>query len=269
MSALAARRDALHNGLRDGLLNGLRNAPRAAPDGFEYGLARLHARLAWRASEPTWQRLHAARSLPALLDVARGTTLAPYVAGVAANATLLQIDLAFQTQLRSRIDEVAGWMPAAWQPAARWIATLLDLPAQLHKQNTGSSSDQPISAPAPAAAAEHGPHNARPAPVRQRALLHPALAVWLHAWQQRWPTVCPALQAWSQRLAADFTALAAADPVTAPGLREQMAMRLASDLHARSAAPQIAPFAFLALLALDLKRLRGDCVRARLAMEAA
>lgn len=69
MSTLAAPRDAL------------RNTPRAASDGFEYALARLHARLAWRASEPTWQRLHAARSLPALLDVARSTTLAPYVAG--------------------------------------------------------------------------------------------------------------------------------------------------------------------------------------------
>jgi hypothetical protein len=257
MSALAAPRDEL------------RNTPRAAPDGFEYGLARLHARLAWRASEPTWQRLHAARGLPALLDVARGTTLAPYVAGVAANATLLQIDLAFQTQLRSRIDEVAGWMPAAWQPAARWTATLLDLPAQLHKRNDGRSSHAPDRVPDSASAAEQGAHNARPAPVRQLALLHPALAAWLHAWQLRWPTACPALAAWSQRLAADVTTLAAADPATAPALRAQLATRLASELHARAAAPQIAPFAFLALLALDLKRLRGECVRARLAMEAA
>jgi hypothetical protein len=240
MSPLAALRDTA------------RDTPRAAPDGFEYALARLHARLAWRASEPTWQRLHAARSLPALLDVARSTTLAPYVAGIAANASLLQIDLAFQTQLRSRIDEVAGWLPAPWQPAVRWTATLIDLPAQLHKQHEGGS-------------AQH----AQLAAVRQPALVHPALAAWLHVWLQRWPADCPALAAWSRQLAADVTALAVADSATVPTLREQLATRLVSDLHARVAAPQVAPFAFLALLGLDLKRLRGESVRARLAMEVA
>lgn len=260
MSTLAAPRDALRNGSS--------YTPRAAPDGIEYALARLHARLAWRASAPTWQRLHAARSLPALLDVARSTTLAPYVAGVAANATLLQIDLAFQTQLRSRIDEVAGWLPAPWQPAARWTATLLDLPAQLHERHERSSSHQARSAPGPAPGVEHRAPHTQPARVDRPASPHPALAAWLHAWQQRWPADCPALASWSQRLAAELTALAAADPATAPALREQLATRLASDLHARAAPPQIAPFAFLALLALDLKRLRGECVRARLAMEA-
>jgi hypothetical protein len=245
-----------------------RTVARAAADGFEYALARLHARLAWRASEPSWQRLHAARSLPALLDAARSTTLAPYVAGIAANATLLQIDLAFQTQLRSRIDEVAGWLPAPWQPAVRWTATLIDLPAQLHKQHEGSSAHPIEGGPAEAPAAEHGAQRAKPAPVRQPAPIHPALAAWLHAWQQRWPAVCPALAAWSQRLAADVTALATADPATAAAQREQLATRLASELHARAVATHIAPFAFLALLGLDLKRLRGECVRARLAMEA-
>lgn len=265
MTTLAATRDIPRDIPRDTP----HNAPRAAPDSFEYALARLHARLAWRASEPTWQRLHAARSVPALLDVARSTTLAPYVAGIAANATLLQTDLAFQTQLRGRIDEVAGWLPAPWQPAARWTATLIDLPAQLHKQHDGSGGHPVESEPAEAPATEHDTQRARPKPPRNAApLLHPALAAWLHEWQQRWPAVCPALAEWSQRLAADITALAAADAATATALREQLTRRLASDLHARAAAPQIAPFAFLALLALDLKRLRGECVRARLAMEA-
>ncbi|MCA3219977.1 MAG: hypothetical protein ING59_15775 [Burkholderiales bacterium] len=256
MSTLAAPRDAL------------RNTPRAAPDGFEYALARLHARLAWRASEPTWQRLHAARSLPALLDVARSTTLAPYVAGIVVAATLPQIDLAFQTQLRGRIDEVAGWMPAPWQPAARWTASLIDLPARLREQHERGSSHQAHSALDPVPGIEHGVHHRSTALSGQPASPHPALAAWLHTWQQRWPSNCTALAAWSRRLAADLTALAAAEPATAPALREQLATRLAGDLHARAAPPQIAPFAFLALLALDLKRLRGECMRARLTMEA-
>jgi hypothetical protein len=247
-----------------------RTTVRAAADGFEFALARLHARLAWRATEPAWQRLHAARSLPALLDAARGTTLAPYVAGVAATSTLLEIDLAFQTQLRSRIDEVASWLPAAWQPAARATATLIHLPAQLYRQH---HSDGPAwLAALPAAASAATPTAPPRDPPRRKAMTprgHPALVAWLRAWRRSWPSEAADLQAWADRLAADVTALAAGDLQQAPAQRAQLAARLASDLHARAAGQAIAPFAFLALLALDLQRLRGECVRARLAQESA
>ncbi len=232
--------------------------PAATADSIEFAVARLHARLAWRANDASWQRLRAARTLPALLDVARSTELAPYVAGVAATATLGELDLAFQAQLRHRIDEVAGWMPAHWQGAVRFTRLLIDLPASL---------SQPPQARHAATRAQRGAQQ-QSTVCASAGPLHPALAAWLRNWQQCWPRPDAALHAWAVKVGEDCAALCAADLEHAALCRERLAAQLMRDLHARAVPLQVKPFAFLALVALDLRRLRGECVRTLLDGEA-
>ncbi|MDL1861797.1 hypothetical protein FBR04_12315 [Betaproteobacteria bacterium PRO7] len=255
---------------------------------IEYAHARASARLAQHPDERLWTQLHSARSVGAALDAVRGSAAAPYVSGVTWPAPLADLELAFRQQWRTRVDEVARWAPDAWPAALRWTAHLIDLPALVHL--LGEESLPPWIGADPAlspyaheergerlAALAAGPlaplalavETAEPPPRRldpaawQRARLHAALRAWEREWRARWPACDDEARAGLERLVAvvrahliRFRALAVDD---APAARQRLATDVAALLR-RSAAQPAALFAYLALVALDLERLRGEIV---------
>lgn len=255
---------------------------------LEYAHARASARLAQRPDERLWTQLRSARSVGAALDAVRGSAAAAYVSGVTWPAPLADLELAFRQQWRTRVDEVARWAPDRWRAALRWTAHLIDLPALVHL--AGDELPAPWMAADPALAAyaykERGERSAalaagplaplalavetaEPPPRRldaaagQRARLHAALRAWEREWRARWPACDEDARAGLDRLVAvvrahliRFGALAVDD---APAARQTLAAEVAALLR-RSAAQPAALFAYLALVALDLERLRGEIV---------
>ena len=251
-----------------------------AEEGFEYARARIGVRLAWRPTVAAWQRLQAARGLGAWIAVARSAACAPYVSGVAATDTLDAIEAAFRAQWRQRVDELARWSPPAWQPALRWTAVLHDLPMQVHVQHggvapDGLARDNDLSH----AATERWPvePHARPRGSGQQegrqaaapgAVLPAPLAAWVDRWRHLWPADrgAAALDRWAVQRGGELHRLAQAEEVDSAASR--IAAHLLADVRGSGArAPCVAPFAFLALLALDLRKLRSSAVQAWWAQE--
>ena len=249
---------------------------------IEYAHARASARLGQRPDERLWLQLRARRRVAALLDAVRNSPAAPYVSGIDPRATPDGIEMAFRQQFRLRVDEAAQWAPDEWVAAVRWVRPLIDLPALVHLAAHPTLPAwmriDPETAPyaaatlperhaalaagplAPLAPALSEPHDeaARPHEARR---LHRVVAAWERHWRALWPAAgaddranLDALVRLLVRHEQDFGALV---PDDAPTARSALAARLSS-LMRRAAAQPAALFAWLALLALDLERLRAE-----------
>jgi hypothetical protein len=267
---------------------------------LEYAHARLSARMSQRPDERLWQQARSARSVPALLEAVRSSPAAPMVSGIPASGDADAIELAFRQQLRTRVDEVASWCPDDWRGTVGYTRHLPDLPALLQlladeppprwiandpelapyaaanlAQREAALAAGPL-APLAAAARTteeagrgHDESMAR-ALRRLRAgpALHRTLAAWESEWRAGWPRVSEEVAENLNRLVQAvrthllrFGAVALDD---AASNRQALAARLASFVH-RAATQPVALFAYLALFALDIERLRGEfVVRARL-----
>ena len=265
---------------------------------LEYANARVAARLGQRPDERLWSQLRSARSLPALLEAMRASVAASMVSGVPAGGDADAVELAFRQQLRTRIAEVAAWSPAEWRPAVTYTAQLVDLPALLHllgderpppwiaadpllapyalatlAQRSAALSDSPLGALVAAVERDAAAHAAgewsvrRALRSRSTAALHPLLRAWHAGWRARWPAmdeehrteveqVVRAIRSHLQRFPSTPPDDAGAERVTLAG-------RLAT-LVRRHATRPASLFAYIALFALDLERVRGEfATRAR------
>lgn len=266
---------------------------------LDYAGSRTMARLAWRPDSRLWQRLHAASSLHALLERARSAAVGNYLSGVARVADCDDVDAAFRTQWRARVAELAGWSPAPWRDAVRWSAHLADVGGVAHLWHAGplrwmrtdpvfaryvdgntamrraSLTTGPL-APLGTALATHAAHTepiepaehdsvtARPAARAPGTdVLPSALAAWLAHWRALWPSTTAGERDDLERLVAltrahrqRFATVAVGDTGAA---REAFAERVTAHLRADPSRPA-ALFAYLLLVALDLERLRAECL---------
>ncbi len=238
---------------------------------LEYAQARLQARHGRRADDVAWQRLETTREYGALLDAARSSSLRAWMVGITPHSTPHEIEAILRRHWSAVVDEVAGWMPLAWQPAIAWCTLLPLLPALQHLARGGPvrpwMHDDALlrvlcaAEPAARAAALRG---------TAAAALAPAWGApqklgdaWWREWEHRLPrplhtddnlrTVVALLQAHGNAFAA-----APAGPGTL--LRRALQASLAPWLR-RAAAEPAAAFVHLALCALDLERLRGELLR--------
>jgi|GEM_PF-1002681 len=264
---------------------------------LDYAGARAAARLAWRPSDRLWQRLHGARGLRALLDAARTEPVGNYLSGLPAQARCGDIDVAFRAQWRTRVAELAGWAPARWRAAIQWCAHLIDAGAVAHlwtRPPLPWMRDDPVLARyAPAAGeaaarrvllatgplaplarallakaaaegetgavARHSPPAPEPLPV--------VLEAWLAHWRSLWPPASATAEAGAQRdlqaLAGEALAHRARFGRLAPADTEAARTALADRALRRLRADRVQPaalFAYLLVLALDLERLRAECL---------
>lgn len=241
---------------------------------FAYAQARLHARHGRLADAPAWQRLEASRTSAHYLALTRTGPLAGWIEGMDEDLDAHRVELHLRTRWRRYVDEIARWLPPRWQPATRWFAVLTDLPLidmLLH----GGPAAPWMHADAHLAAF------AQPQPLQRSAALRAAglgafaaprdadraAAIWLREWHRLAPAHRDAAAPWRRPA-----------ELLLPRLRDAQAERSAvSDalrlalvrLFRRCAGSPAAVFAHLALVALDLERLRGGIVVRRLFERAA
>jgi hypothetical protein len=257
---------------------------------IEYAQARLQARYGERADEALWQQLAVTKELGPLLETAHRSPLRRWVAGIDAGATLHDIELNLRARLRDHVSEVATWMPAPWRAAIAWTGTLADLPALLHLARGGAplawmAKDAPL-APWVNLDDETRAKRLRAGPlafvaplwdllqaaasIRDERLRTAVLRAWRDAWRRLWPSQSAdgeaALSQLEHALVRHVNAFGALAPDRTADARREVARRMAVMFRRAAQLPAVA-FAYLAIVALDLERLRAELVR-RVAPEA-
>jgi hypothetical protein len=239
---------------------------------LDYACARIAARYGARADPVAWRRVETVRDLAAMLDAARATALRPWTAGLSADAQPHASERVLRGHWRSLAREVATWMPEHWQAAVAWSALAPDLAAldflrrgdappswflhdSLYAGWSGrlGEADRAV-APPPAllASASDG-----------AALLRS----WCDEWRRRLPRShereAPQLARFTRLIARYAAEMRAAPPGDASPILRSLRERLEA-LYRRAMLEPTAAFAYLALAALDLARLRGEVVRREL-----
>ncbi|HUP06197.1 MAG TPA: hypothetical protein VMU47_03550 [Caldimonas sp.] len=239
---------------------------------LEYAQARIGARQGERLRESDWQRIEVLRDLGPLLDMVRGTSLRPWVAGIDASSDAHRIESALRARWRAIVAEAAGWMPARWRPAVSWWTSLPELAPLQHL----ARGDEPpawmrddetwrdICAAAPAARAARlaeGPlAPLAPAWSAPQTLAH----AWQAEWRRRWPDgqrnvdelLEPVAFAWIMRGKPIGVATGHEAWLRRGSLRSRLAL-----LMRRATLRPAAAFIHLVLCAIDLEQLRAELLR--------
>lgn len=220
-----------------------------------YVQARLQARHAARPDDAAWRVLEASRTSAHYLTLLRGGALAPWIEGLDAELDVHRLEGELRARWHRYVGDVAGWQAPRWRAATRWFGLLPELPRWAAWRRGGAGA---VPAAEPWAADVQAWFAA--------AALDDDLARrWLAEWQRRLP-------AEARR---DEDVLRPAQWLL-PGLADAGANGRAAatshdPLHAalrrlfrRRATTAAAVYAHLALVHLDLERLRGGLVTRRL-----
>jgi len=238
---------------------------------LDYALARVAARHGQRLDEGAWRRLDASRNMSHYVAAVRSTALARWVGSIDPENDCHTIERALRVQWRHYVDGVAVWHPRAWQAWLAWLAWLptLTLLAPLGRAEAvprwllADPLYGPMAPGTPADRAAALEHSAL-------AALNPAVAglttlgaAWGRQWQLLQPQTEVRTGSFIQRLSTiieehEQALLRAAD--SAEPLRRELAGRLQRLLRA-AAGTVVATVCHLALVALDLERLRGGLSR--------
>lgn len=244
---------------------------------FALAQARLAARYAALPDDSEWQRLAAARTFAAYVEDARGGRLHPWLKGISALSDAHQIERALRASFFDQVEETASWLPVAWRPATQWLAWLPYLP--LFAARAGGASW-----PAWVAGDYRlGPLLDETGDLRPsaRAVLAPLVTAgdpaavpgaWANEWQRRWPGLHADLRGHleelSARVASHLARFQTLPPERTWQARGELRERLRLTFHQRLLEPAAA-FLYLALVLLDLERLRAGLLGRLLFDEAA
>lgn len=237
---------------------------------FAYVQARLQARHGVRPNELEWRRLHSIGDLGNYIQVAQKGALNQWVVGMNVNTTAHEIELTLRERYRAYIDELSNWLGHDWHAAVLWTKRLVDLPALNHLLSGLPAQNWMHDDP------ELKPFIQSNENLRNEAFLNSDCAGFVQArqnqlrftdvWFSEFQKLCPvniARQAGFQRLWKAFsnriqTQCDLPDESTAIA-RDSLEEELIASFRRYSSTPP-ALFIHLALIALDMEKLRGGLV---------
>jgi hypothetical protein len=223
---------------------------------WSYVQARLQARHGARLGEEGWRALEGAKSAEHFLARTRTTPLARFVARIDAQMSSHTMERILRTEWRDCVAELAGWVPAEWRPAVRWTRHLAELPIV----------DGVGGAPAPEWLGDDSELAAFSETVADNG--GSVAARWFAHWRRLWPSRAKRERRALDRLCAivmrHVDDLRRANVHDTSARHRQSLARGLVRLFRRHPASPTALFCHLALVALDLERLRGALIRRRL-----
>ncbi len=238
---------------------------------MDYALVRVAARHGQRLDDGGWRRLETSRNLSHYIGEVRSTSLAGWVASIDAEQDCHAIERALRAQWRRYVDGVAVWHPRPWQAWLSWLAWLPTLSLLAPLGRAAAVPEWLLADPL------YGPVALGLPADRVAALAHTALAALqpavvgrtspTAAWSAQWQLLRPRTGARTEGFLLRLTAaieqheqalLRSTD--SADPLRQELASRL-QRLFRSAAGTVIFTVCHLALVALDLERLRGGLAR--------
>jgi len=234
---------------------------------WSYVQARLQARHGERLTEGDWRALEAARSPDHFIDGLHATALRRFSERLNAGMSSHAMERALRNAWRDYVAEVASWPPPEWRPAILWCAPLADLStfaallhgeaprwvqqdamlAEFFELTQGSTMKSPIDV-------------LLPGPKREPTLEKR----WYANWRSLWPQggrEGRALTVLAGIVKAHVASLDRAGLQDASAAYRRTLAQAVTGMFRRHSASPIAVFCHLALVALDLERLRGGIVR--------
>ncbi|HSN72554.1 MAG TPA: hypothetical protein VLT59_13650 [Steroidobacteraceae bacterium] len=237
---------------------------------LDYAQARLQARHGQRMRPSDWARLDASRDLQHFLATAATSPLVRWTSPLNPEMNAHELERALRKAWREYVAEICDWLPAAWQSTAAWSGTLVDLQyvARLADPTPAPSwmfADPVYGSIAPGSPAERAAAMAATplAPLAPALLgLNGVVDLWVAEWQRRQPPVDADAAASLRALARILAGAALTRPEGRPsGHATEGSMRDGiSRLFRHAAGTPVSAFAHLALVADDLRMLRGRVV---------
>lgn len=242
---------------------------------WSYVQARLQSRHGERLREADWRTLEAAKTLGHFIERSRSTPLRRFTGPLDAQMTSHTIERVLRVEWRRYVTEVAAWASPAWQPAFLWTAHVPDLAVLdrlLHANAPGWAREDAVFAPLTGADRQLGAAELEGSifsPLSPKKPEDGGIAgLWLAHWKSLWPRPSGADGRWITKLVGlvqDHTGqLARAGDQETSGAYRRDAERALTRMFRRRSGTPVAAFCHLALVALDLERLRGGLVRRRL-----
>lgn len=238
---------------------------------FAYSQARLHARHGERTDEPAWRQLETQQELANFLQSARRTSLRPWVLGMHAHDNWHQLEQSLLQQFHLYIEHVAGFQPSAWRAAVQWARQLLHLPSLLYLLS-GNTAPSWMTQDPYLNAFISSEMNQRVL-VMQQSDSAPLINAWqndvplLQGWLQHWRSLWPGNRTSTSIPLNQLVALLQGHLESFRSMqhrswqeRELLARQLII-LFRRYSQQPVAVFIHLALLALDIERLRGNIMQ--------
>lgn len=235
---------------------------------FAYAQARIQARFAALPQEAEWQRLAASRTLASFLEDARAGSLRDWVKGFSSQSGVHDLEAGIRSLHRENLEEITGLVPATWREAVSWVRWLVLLPLLAHLQTGGKvpgwARGDPLVQALTVGEGELDMRRLKDAGAQSFLESEGGLvAVWIAEWHRRWPRCSSeasrALEALRDLLMAHLDAFPEAPPESAWRLRGELREILRLRFHRQVLQP-VVPFIYLALLTLDLERLRAALV---------
>ena len=240
---------------------------------FAYAQARAQARLGERLSETGWRVLESTLGLPHYLASVRNTALASLVQHFSTTVSTHTVERTLRDDWRAEVAAVRRWVPESWSSAVAWCAWLpyLDALAWLMRGQTALAWMQADTALAAVALNDLAARQAAIAssPFGELAKGDPRESLrtrWFECWTGLRPQTDAEAEADLELLVAGVERYLAANQPRgmSPGKRHDARKRLdalAMGLVHRRAEEPVAIFCYLALVALDLQRLRDGILR--------
>jgi hypothetical protein len=235
---------------------------------FAYAQARLQARYGARPRVADWSQVEATADLGALIQLLRASPLAGWTGLLGSRPELHDIERRAREEWLRRVDEVASWQPSAWRDGILWLRWITYLPA-LQKLARGGRAqawmrDDAVLGPVVAREPRERATALRRTPLAPlaRGFLppHEMAAAWTRHWRQLWPphdlgsapieALIRMASRERERLAELPDDSSSTETLRALERRFQLGFRR----HPLSPAAAVA---YLGLLALDLRRVRG------------
>jgi hypothetical protein len=235
---------------------------------FAYAQARIQARFAALPRETDWQRVAASRTLAAFLEDARTGSLREWVKGFSVQSDVHDLEAGIGSLYRDALEAITALAPVPWRKAVSWLRWLPLLPLLAHLQAGGvmpkwAKGDRLLRALLDDEGVLSRQHLEE---AGAQCLLQPEqdlLVTWVEEWRRRWPPCSPdasrGLAALRDLLLDHVQAFPKVPTESAWRLRRELRERLRLRFHQQSLQPTI-PFIYLALMALDLERLRAALV---------
>lgn len=248
---------------------------------YIYVQTRLQARHGARPTEQDWRYIESQIELASYLQSARQSCLRFWVVGLHANEHYHVLESTLMQEYHNYIDEVAQWVPVVWRDAVLWVHWLLDLPALQHLL---SGNTAPVWMLDDIRLKQFSLNNQE---LRLQAMQlagcaaiiagwHAGLSLldaWLSHWQKLWHVTSKLQQQAMQKMISLLQAYHARiqsgsmDQVTTVARLNHLHLEVETNLSVlfrRYRYQPAAVFIHLALIALDLERLRSGVMTRRL-----